>query len=390
MEKFWTQTTQRFDPESRRRLANAVTNGLAEFRRHLTKLNWAAPHYTLLLEGDAPLRPIRFRLRLERRCAPWDFIGGEAPHTETSSFTYAFNEMPNVTLKAQVWRAYRGEHRLEIEAFRESAQAQWHPPSHAAAYRRLRDRFFEKESAAAVLAGGTRLHAGELWGIKDIHRSEADGVTTLRISTTRILFEDYLFLRRHIDVLFTGPRKEGTFREWLNFHGSSEDHFCPPRDALCVSVALVSPGTDPILYIGKQRVSGAVGRWELSAAGAASSSQIVQEERKPDLHLQVQTVALRETGLRFEAQGVQWLGFARSIKSGDSSVIALVELDKTQTQVQRAFDRRRETGDLLELVPVKLSQLAQWLQGIPSAERGSLFEVGLALVAARYEQAKIF
>lgn len=327
---FWgVRPTSLREPEDRRRLGNSITNGLSELRRHLAQLAWTVPNFHIELVEEVERSGARYRLKIARRCEPWDFNDKEAPHAEASDFCYRFTGAPDVrSIPAQVWRAPKLDQQLRIVAERISATATWRPPSHGAAYEKLRDACFEaaKQRAAKF---GRKLHPGDLWGIRDVQDEHVDGASTVRLTTTRITYADNLYVRSCLHSEFPPLKKSRTVKDWLGIDPSWDGNFCPPRDALCVSVALVTKRGGLTVYMSKQRTDDASLKWELTAQGAASSSNLLTKEESPDISEQVRTVVLRETGVRFEAGQITWLGFARSKKNGDSSVIALVELDST-------------------------------------------------------------
>jgi hypothetical protein len=278
-----------------------------------------------------------------------------------------------------------------VKAVREPPRATWSPPSHAKEYFRERNLFFNARSEAAKNAGGTKLHPGELWGIKELRLSEGTEGTSLRLITTRITYPDFLFLSANLDVNFPNLRKTTTYRQWLDIDPNPHDEFCAPRDALCVSVVLVCQKPKLSAFVARQCARRADGSaiWETSAAGAASSSQLHYLEEHPDLEAQVQSVVLRETGVQFDPKSIRWLGFARSAMPGNSSAIALVELPQAVPEVVRRFRDRREHEDVDELFAVELAKAQDWLQSTPQKERGEFLELALALTGIRYGVAQV-
>jgi hypothetical protein len=255
----------------------------------------------------------------------------------------------------------------------------------------VREQFFEERSQEQVATGRQALHPGELWGVREVEVSEGERATSLRIMAERIMFQDYLLVRTMLDKPFVGLKKDRTYREWLGLDLDPREDFCPPRDALCVAVILVTTKPKPVLYVTKQKPRLADGRtpWDLSAVGAASSSQLHVVEERPDLGKQVQSVVLREIGVKFEPTAIHWLAFARSLSAGNSSVIALVESQLTSVQVENNFRTRRERDDVEQLLPIKVAEAIAWLEKVPESERGELLELGIALTAIRYRQATV-
>ena len=381
---FWPKP-KKSDSSHRIRLSQTISKAMREFEAQLQTLSWVVPNFTVRLESFPEGRAERYRLVLRKRSNPWDFTE-RSQLTSDLNFSYAFEGGLVCDLPVQVWRARKTDAHFEIEAVRETVTSEWRPPSQAKAYFAARDHFFAKVSAAARQQG-RELHAGELWGIKDVRVAREDQSTAVHLATTRISYSDYLFLSNQFEQPFLALKKQQTYREWLKLESELGEAFCPARDALCVAVALVSKAPERRLYFGRQRRTEI---WELTAAGAASSTEVVYVEDKPDLKSQILQVVARETGIKFKAGelDVAWLGFARSRESRDSSVIALVQLDQTDAQIMRTFARRQDKRDLDRIEGVILTEVAAWLVKIPPEKRGALLEVGVALVAMHFGLAR--
>ncbi len=387
---FWDgRSPKSCDGMERHRVSNSITNGLEQFRGYLALLSWTVPHFHLEFIEARQTSETKYHLNISRRGEPWDFTDEEIPHADTPEFSYSFTRSNFVhKISAQVWRAEQPHHQLDIVAERASAKATWRPPAYADKYDALRDKFFQDAAAQFEKENMRRLHPGELWGIRELHSDHVDGASTIRLITTRISYADNLYVRKNYDATFPPLKKAKSIREWLGMDHMIDDRFCPPRDALCVSVALVSKKRGSFVYVARQKSTNGTTKWELSAQGAASSSHLVAAEESPDIKAQARTVTFRETGIRFEPDEIEWLAFARSRRNGDSSVLALVELDMTPADVARQFAKRRETDDIEELCPVPVKDIPAWLRSIPPSQRGELLELSLALVAIRCGIAK--
>lgn len=369
--------------EERKRASGMVTNAVENLRKQIDhRLAWMLPHFTIKLESTPPNRATRYRLSLTRCEGPWDYQHDEAPNTLPVSFAYRFKQGAKHVAHVRTWARARPNLQLEIEAVREPPQAEWKPPKHRAAYVKARDGYFQNEVARMKQAGHPELHASDIWGIREVHVSDGEKGSTVRILTERTVYPDLCFLKRHLDELFPALRKQGTYRDWLEMEHEPRASFCPPRDALCVGVLILVKQPEVSVFVAKQRAPGGDGKWEPSAAGAASSSYYHVKDDTPDLKGQVSGVVHREVGLKVNEDKIKWLGFARGLQAGSSSaVLALVEMDLTVKQVLQKFNQRREKDDVEKLVPVPLAKAREWLEQLPIRERGEFLELTLALAA---------
>lgn len=366
--------------EARKRASSTTTAAIRNLEDQIQRrLAWMLPHFTIKLDSLPRRRATKYRLNIIRREDPWDFKNNEAPNTLPLSFSYRFRGGSRHVVHVRTWDVAKSGLQLEIEAVREPPQAEWNPPTHRLAYYKVRDFFFQTEIVTQKSKGGISLHSGDIWGIRDVTISEGSKGSTVRILTERTTYADLYFLRHNLDQPFPALRKQGTYREWLGMELEPRVGFCAPRDALCVAVMILVTDPVPTIFPAKQKVSG---KWEPSAAGAASSHYYQVNDESPDLKGQVCGVVHREIGLKVQQAQINWLGFARGPDAGSSSaVLAVVELNVSVRDVLQKFGRRPQQADLEVLEPVALEESRVWLDKIPPKERGEFLELTLALTA---------
>ncbi|HWA25964.1 MAG TPA: hypothetical protein VG734_09895 [Lacunisphaera sp.] len=385
----WPGNAPKGGLEERKRQSGTITNALADLKQQIERrLAWSLPHFTIKLEADPPRRAHRYRLSITRREAPWDFLRDEAPNTLPLAFSYRLGRGPVQTVAVRPWAVTAPGRTLEIEAVREPPQAEWQPHSHRAAYRRVREAFFEAEIDRHRRAGLVQLHPSALWGIKDVATMDGRHGMTVRVVTEKTCYPDLHFLKRNLDRPFAALRKYGSFRDWLQLESDPRSSFCPPRDALCVDALVVTRRPELTAFLSRQKAPAGQGRWEASAVGAASDAHHNVSDDRPDLRNQVTGVVHREIGLKVDPDLIRWLGFARGLTATSSaSVLALVETNLTVAQVLEKFAHRRDRHDVEALLPVKLARMSEWLKTIPPGERGEFLELSLALAAIDYRLA---
>jgi hypothetical protein len=373
--------------EERRRVCNRVTNAIKNLREQIAQnLSWILPHFIIEVEGFPADRAVRYRLKVERREPAWDFVNDEAPRTLPLRFAFRFSGGKIHSLKMRVWAHATPNHSLQITAVREPADGEWAPPSANNAYKKRRDTYFAERAAAHLKATGQELHAGDIWGIKAAHVTAGESVTRVQIETERTTFPDLVFLKANFDHTFDALSKHTTYRQWLRSDDEPRQGWCAPRDALCVSVMIVTRKPTPTIFVAKQRAGG---MWEATAAGAASSSHVHVDDENPDLEGQVTGVVYREIGLKVAKQEIKWIGFARGIERGNTNVIAMIEVPFTVQEVLQKFDRRREKDDVEDLKPLPVSEAGGWIENLAPRERGEFLELALGLTAMQFGAAEL-
>ncbi len=368
------------DEEAVIRATKKISNTVKRLEKQIARyLTWIFPHLRIEIQRRPAKHASHFRINLQEKGAPWVFGKSEtAGHTLPHHFGYRFHG--GVSHKAHVlaWATALPGRMLAVEAVREPPEAEWSPPSHPKAYAKNRDEHFEKERALAKKEGRPDLHDSHIWGIREVEVNAGGSSTSVRITTDRTGYSDLHFLKCHLDQNFGSVHKQ-TYRQWLKLSDDPRGDFCPPRDALCVYVLVLTRKPELTVFFGKQRWSG---KWDVTAAGAACSAHYGVDDENPDIANQVCGVLHKETGLKIKKDAIKWLGVARGVTAGCSTgVLALVPTNDDVPQVLQKFKRRREKHDLEELEAVPLAKAREWLETIPPEKREQFLELSLALAA---------
>lgn len=366
--------------------SSVLTKAIENLRQQLAgKLSWTLPHFSMSIEGSPLGRATRYRLKIERRERPWDFLGKEAPHTIPTTFWYRCGSGRRRAIQALVWAHVEPNREFEILADRETPNARWVPPSHPIQYYLERNTYFEEQSAKRKQICGRGLRHGDLWGITSVQVNRDRSSTVVRISTTRTAYQDLVFLKNKAGEFFSALPKNRTYGEWLDMGDEPRDTFCPPRDAMCVAVLLVTEKPTRTVFLAKPKHAMiSCPPWNVTADGAAASSNVNILEQKPDLPHQAKEVLFRETGVQADEQQIVWLGFARPAQNGDSSVVAMIRSEYSVDEILQKFEHRPFTDDLECIKPLLIEDVPQWLDSTTQEPRTHLLELSLVWMLFRY------
>lgn len=373
--------------------SDTVSKGIDRLRKSMAHcFQWIVPHCLVELAQDHKHRPTKYRLVINPLEPNW-FLDQKFMETLPWTFSYRFPQKRPRTLDLQVWANAEPDTKLDVEVQRVAGTPTWKPPHAESHYTKVRDEFFRSHVKANDPDGLYGMHDGDIWGIQDVSLQGTQKHRILHLKVMRTKYSDGVFLKQKLEEACPFLPKHTTYRQYLAIGDEPLDNFHPPIHCLCLSVVLVAyedrrRKTGLHIFLSRQARRGSTDprppQWDLTAAGVVSSTRQSSPERMPRLRDHVRSHLLREVGVPSEENEISWLGFARTPRELNSTLVALAEVKLTPGDVKKKFDCRPMRQDVDELVAVKFSEVLGWLDALPRENRREFLEAGIALTAIRY------